>query len=168
MAETNIFRYLTIGMLLVLLLVVFRFFSFNTRYDEMKTEIDFRSKDGFDQNLINRVDKLERELNERASFGYKGNKDPFAGRTRNVALPKKRKIIKATISKKKDEVVKVEDEIILMATILDGKKAGAIIMINDRSYTVNVGDVVEKRKIILIQKGFIKFRLNRKDYTLKF
>lgn len=102
-----------------------------------------KTSEGYDQKFINMVNNLEDELATRASFGYTGERDPMTGKKRKVILPKRIKGRKQLSSKEK------VDPFRLTAIIFDesARKYTAIVMNDERSYSIEPGDIVSKRKI---------------------
>ena len=111
-----------------------------------------KTTEGYDQKLINMVKRLEHELAMRASFGYRGGKDPMTGKKRRVVLPQK--VVK---KKGKKEPAKAIDPVKLTAIIFDDEKTRytAVVMDGERSYSVEVGDRVRDRKITKITEEMI-------------
>jgi hypothetical protein len=103
------------------------------------------TSEGYDKRLIDMVNRLEEELARRASFGYEGGKDPMTGKKRRVLLPQKVKTSKGKVVERR----RVADPVKLTAIIFDDKtkRYTAIVMFGERSYSVEVGDKVGKRKI---------------------
>lgn len=111
-----------------------------------------KTSEGYDREFIDMVNRLEEELAIRASFGYTGGKDPMTGKLRSVATSLIR-TKKAAPAKPAEEVNEVYvDPYKLTAIIFDdeAKKYAAIIMMDERSFAVEVGDVVGDRKIYRI------------------
>lgn len=106
-----------------------------------------KTSEGYDQRLINMVKRLEEELAMRASFGYRGGKDPMTGKKRRVVLPRKIKGKKGT-----KKPAKKLDPVKLTAIIFDDEKTRytAVVMDGERSYSVEVGDKVRDRNITKI------------------
>lgn len=126
------------------------------------------TSDGYDKKLIGMVNRLEDELVTRASFGYIGKKDPMTGRKRRVVLPqrikrrpkvaKKPEIIKEIeVAPPEKPVIPEVDPVKLTAIIYDEEKRKytAIVMDGERSFSVEVGDVVHGRKITKITNEMI-------------
>jgi hypothetical protein len=114
----------------------------------------------YDNEFIAMVDRLEKELATRASFGYEGGKDPMTGLVRHVvvALPEAlkgaaggKKALTDTANKNLPAVATHEpiDSIRLTAIIYDteAKNFTAVVMSGERSFSVNVGDRVTGRTI---------------------
>ena len=93
------------------------------------------------------VNRLEEELATRASFGYTGGKDPMTGKIRRVArrITRQKKSLPVTPT----PVVEPPDPFKLTAIIFDDEqnRYTAIVMKGERSFAVEVGDVVGDRKI---------------------
>jgi hypothetical protein len=137
-----------IASLLALALAAGIFARMNTRKRQFDRTVEESLKvtAQYDQQFIDLVSRLEEELATRASFGYKGGKDPMTGRRRRVVLPRRRPKKRAP---KKQEFV---DPVKLTAIIFDDvqKKFTAIVMDGERSFSVEVGDRVGDRKILQI------------------
>lgn len=107
-----------------------------------------KTSEGYDQRFIDMVNKLEYELALRASFGYKGQKDPMTGKERIVVRHPVRK------KKGKQQVVPepAGDPVKLTAIIFDDESGlyTAIIMYGERSFAIEVGDFIVGRKISAI------------------
>jgi hypothetical protein len=115
----------------------------------------------YDNQFIAMVDRLEKELATRASFGYEGGKDPMTGLVRQVVvmLPKEppksiaggKKALSDTANKNRPAIAAPElaDSIRLTAIIYDAdaKNYTAVVMSGERSFSVNVGDRVTDRMI---------------------
>ncbi len=119
--------------------------------------------EGYDQQFLAMVDRLEHELTERASFPYLGKKDPMTGKTRSVVpTPPREKEKSPRIARnpvqaqpiqglpevKALEEVVIPDPVRLTAVIFDDIKRvhTAIMMVGERSYSVEVGDRVHGRR----------------------
>jgi hypothetical protein len=104
---------------------------------------------GYDQAFIQMVDRLERELAQRASFGYEGGKDPMTGMVRKVVIhkPPVQEPMKKKDSTAADTVP--VDPFRLTAIIYDNdaKSYTAVIMEKERTFSVSVGDKIGKRMI---------------------
>jgi hypothetical protein len=123
----------------------------------------------YDDDFVKMVDRLERELATRASFGYEGGKDPMTGLVRQVVtvtpqnVPKRAPVTKAENpdSAKKAAASLPEpepiDSIRLTAIIYDAdaKNYTAVVMSGERSFSVNVGDRVTDRTIRSITEAAI-------------
>jgi hypothetical protein len=125
-----------------------RMYMQKKQFDKTVTEA-LKTSEGYDRELIEMVNRLEEELATRASFGYTGGKDPMTGKIRSVV----RAYLKPAVSTpgKPAEEVYV-DPYKLTAIIFDdeSQKYAAIIMMDERSFAVEVGDVVGDRKIYRI------------------
>ncbi len=110
--------------------------------------------EGYDKDFINMVNRLEVELATRASFGYTGGKDPMTGKIRRVArrIFRPKKTLPVTVTP-----VETVDPFKLTAIIFDDEQNSytAIVMKGERSFAVEVGDVVGDRKIQKITSGRI-------------
>lgn len=113
--------------------------------------------EGYDQEFIAMVERLEDELATRASFPYMGKKDPMTGKIRTVVVakapPPERKrrervrtetpaAVEAPVA-----VVEERDPVRLTAVIFDDLKKShtAIMMVGERSVSVEEGDKVYGR-----------------------
>lgn len=135
-------------------------------------KIALNTTEGYDQQFIDMVNRLERELALRASFGYIGGKDPMTGKERIVvkppAAPKPRK--------NKDRIAGTgtlppaastpSDSVRLTAIIYDDAKKlhTAIIMVGERSYAIESGDNIIGRHVntvndslVILQKGALVY-----------
>lgn len=139
----------------------------------------------YDQDFISMVNRLETELAARASFPYLGGKDPMTGKIRYVVeapvAPKtKANGKKNTKVAKHEEPVEqptpvvappvdtvetkpataIKDPVRLTAIIYDDFKKAftAIMMVGERSYSVEVGDKIN---------GRITKQINAKQVTLE-
>lgn len=115
------------------------------------------TSEGYDTKFIDMVNKLEEELAMRASFGYKGQKDPMTGKVRTVVVPKDIRTADKTGKPQNSsapvvDVVHDTDPIKLTAIIFDDEKKvhTAIVMDGERSYSVEMNDRLNDRKIIKI------------------
>jgi hypothetical protein len=123
--------------------------------------------EGYDQKFIDLVDHLEATLTKRASFASPGGTDPMTGRRREVAEPTAsppRRIAAAPASKPKSGAKPAKsdssspppaappvDMVKLTAIIADDYgQHTAIVMDGERSISVDVGDMVGKRKVTKI------------------
>jgi len=112
------------------------------------------TSEGYDERFINMVNKLEEELAQRASFGYKGQKDPMTGKIRSVVFPqpqvrKPRVVEQQPAGQPAVEVETEYDPVKLTAIIFDDEKKRytAIVMDGERSYSVEKGDRLRDRTI---------------------
>jgi hypothetical protein len=133
------------------------------RVEDQKTKFDrtvketLKVSEGYDQQFIDMVNRLEDELAERASFGYTGRKDPMTGTTRAVATPariaSRRAARGAADVDGADVKPMVEiDPVRLTAIIFDNTKGlyTAVVMDGDRSFSAEVGDRIAGRRITKI------------------
>ena len=144
--------FLAVGMLI-------RTYTQKENFDRVVHEA-LKTSEGYDQRLINTVKRLENELAMRASFGYRGGKDPMTGKKRSVVLPRK------TVRKKgAKEPAKKMDPVKLTAIIFDDVKTKytAVVMDGERSYSVEVGDRVRDRNITKITEEEI-YMENAENY----
>ena len=128
-----------------------------TDFEKVRREA-LKTSEGYDQKLINTVNRLEEELATRASFGYQGRKDPMTGKTRMVVLPQKAPVAKkGAVKGAVTEAPVYIDPIKLTAIIFDDeqKKFTAVVMDGERSFSVEVGDKVRNRKITQITDQMI-------------
>jgi hypothetical protein len=107
----------------------------------------------YDQTFISMVDRLEKELAERASFGYEGGKDPMTGQVRKVVeRPQvaQQPAIADTSGKKPDSAKTPQPDPFRLTAIIydnDAKNYTAVVMENERTFSVNIGDKVGSRII---------------------
>lgn len=135
--------------------------------------------EGYDQKFIDLVNHLEVVMTTRASFSFPGGKDPMTGRRREVANISGLNVASARIAASKTLSAKnakpaqgdknssapttaadsaalaaaehVEDNVKLTALIADDYgQHTAIVMNGERSQSVDVGDLVGKRKVTKI------------------
>ncbi|MBF0431195.1 MAG: hypothetical protein HQK83_07960 [Fibrobacteria bacterium] len=126
-----------------------RIWSQHRSFEHMVKE-SLKTSEGYDQKFLDLVNRLEDLLATRASFGYTGEKDPMTGKRRVVvkSIPRKKGKKRATAKKEIKEVI---DPVKLTAIIQDDNgQYTAIVMDEDRSLSVNIGEVVRGRKIIEI------------------
>jgi hypothetical protein len=111
-----------------------------------------KTSEGYDQKLIDMVNRLEYELALRASFGYSGQKDPMTGKERIVVRSPIQIRRPAAAKKAASPAASSIDSVKLTAIIFDDEKKDytAIIMVGERSFAIEVGDYVVGRKIITI------------------
>lgn len=153
------YRILIIAAVLSTLVAIFisvRTFSVKKSFDSAVTEA-LKTSEGYDKKLIEMVNRLEHELATRASFGYKGGKDPMTGKKRNVVIPKVIKPGPSTqVSKPDKEAIDV-DPVKLTAIIFDdnARKYTAVVMDGERSLSVEVGDMIRGRHITTINEDGI-------------
>lgn len=117
-----------------------------------------KTSQGYDEQFVNMVNRLEDELAFRASFGYKGGKDPMTGKIRRVvtqppakASRRRGKNVAATASMEERDPVK------LTAIIFDdeNRKFTAIVMDGERSFSVEVGDRIRDRQVVKITDEYV-------------
>ncbi len=116
---------------------------------------------GYDKSLINTVNRLERELATRASFGYQGRKDPMTGRVRQV--------VQSSVSYGQTHLQPdrtAVDPVRLTAIIFDDRnnRFTAVVMDGERSFSLEVGDRVRDRIIRKITADFIVMEGNSNYY----
>lgn len=138
--------------------------------------------EGYDQEFIAMVDRLEDELAERASFPYLGKKDPMTGKTRNVVIAapspssreeRRRVRVKEAPAKpltaqvlEAAPVVEAPDPVRLTAVIFDDIKRvhTAIMMVGERSFAVEVGDRIHGRRATEITVSSVTLEDQQKIY----
>ncbi len=122
-------------------------YKYKTSFDNIVKE-SHETTDGYDQQFIDLVNKLEDELASRAQFGYQGGEDPMTGQKRTVVVYKKPKKRSRTAPKK------VLDDFRLAAIIYDNKdkKYTAIMMRGERSLAVEENENILGRKVLQITK----------------
>jgi hypothetical protein len=136
--------------------IFFRMRYYRKSFDRT-VQIALSTSEGYDQRFIDMVNRLEEELETRASFGYTGGKDPMTGKRRLVAYrPVARKQGKKTEKQAPDQR---EDPFRLAAIIFDdeAQRYTAIVMVGERSYAVDIGDVVKDRRVTRITNDRIYF-----------
>jgi hypothetical protein len=116
--------------------------------------------EGYDQQFIDMVNRLEDELAERASFGYAGRKDPMTGTTRAVAAQTRfasrraaaQRVDAADVDGGDAKPMVGVDPVRLTAIIFDNTKGlyTAVVMDGDRSFSAEVGDRIAGRRITKI------------------
>jgi hypothetical protein len=113
----------------------------------------------YDQDFIGMVDRLEQELAMRASFGYEGGKDPMTGLVRQVVVYKPQKSAALAFEEKAAAPAPAEsapkDPFRLTAIIYDSKVYTAVVMDNERTFSVSAGDKVGNRRIRTISEDAI-------------
>lgn len=137
--------------------------------------------EGYDQNFIAMVDRLEEELANRASFPYLGKKDPMTGKIRNVVIPvapprersarRERTPVPATKNSPQTAqvivpVAEAPDPVRLTAVIYDDIKRvhTAIMMVGERSFSVEVGDRIHGRRTTGITVSSVTLEDQNKIY----
>jgi hypothetical protein len=142
------------SLIIALVLVVVLAGGMTWRIHAQKKEFDktvqtlLQTSEGYDQAFISMVNRLEEELARQASFGYTGKKDPMTGKVRTVVLPSRpSKKPGAPAASPADK-----DPMKLTAIIYDDvqKQFTAIVMDDERSFSVEVGDKVSDRRITRI------------------
>jgi hypothetical protein len=141
------------------------------------------SNEGYDQQFIDLVNKMEKVLAQRASFSYPGGKDPMTGRRREVAAPVAESAPKriAAVAAKPKAGAKAApkpdtsfnlpaepppDKVKLTAIIADDYgQHTAIVMDGERSLSVDVGDQVGARKVTRITSKEIAMEDESAIYT---
>lgn len=111
-----------------------------------------KTSEGYDQRFIDMVNRLEDVLAHRASFGYTGGKDPMTGKVRTVVVQQHAPVVKHADIPAKPSVQAVPekpDPFKLTAIIYDDieNKYTAIIMVEERSFSIGQGETVAGRKI---------------------
>jgi hypothetical protein len=157
--------------LLVAGLTVYKIEAQKKTFD-VKVGAALQISDGYDEQFIAMVHRLEDELAERASFGYAGRRDPMTGTVRAVAVrqpppprvaaPRRTPAAAAAAPAAVAEVavapvVPVVDPVRLTAIIYDNtlRTFTAIVMDGGRSLSVVVGDRVAGRAVTRITKDEI-------------
>jgi Tfp pilus assembly protein PilX len=142
-------------LLAILAVAVFaRVFTYRMSFNQLVRRSKQTSVD-YDRKLIDVVNRLEKELAERASFGYTGGKDPMTGTTRRVVKPTPVKRARAKAKTTKDTAATPKekpDPVRLTAIIFDDErgKHTAVIMDGERSLSVEQGDIVHGRRVTRI------------------
>jgi hypothetical protein len=146
----------------------------NDFYKTVKESL--KTSEGYDQKLITLVNHLEEVLAIRASFGYKGKKDPMTGKKRKVVLSQKpgfkhkKNISKPQIQPETKIHVDTRQEIdpVKLTAIIydnDSNKFSAIVMDGERSFSVETGDIIHGRKITVITNEMIRMENINSIYT---
>ncbi len=139
---------------LVAVAVSVRSFLLKNRFDRTVSEA-LKTSEGYDQKLIDMVNRLEYELALRAGFGYTGQKDPMTGKER-IVVRTQNQIRRPAAVKAVTTAPAVSEQSIdsvkLTAIIYDDEKKTytAIVMVGERSFAVEVGDYVVGRRIVSI------------------
>jgi hypothetical protein len=139
--------------------------------------------EGYDQNFIAMVDRLEEELANRASFPYLGKKDPMTGKIRNVVIPvapprersaRRERTVPAVKNNPQTApvvsaavpVIEAPDPVRLTAVIYDDIKRvhTAIMMVGERSFSVEVGDRIYGRRTTGITVSSVTLEDQNKIY----
>jgi hypothetical protein len=144
------------------LIIILRVFSAKSNF-ELSVKESLKTTEGYDQMFIDRVNRLEDLLAKRAQFGYSGGKDPMTGNVRQVVQPKPVaapvRAVRQQQQPRDGNQVQTPvaapqnvDDVKLTAVIADatGKKITAVIMVGERSYSVDAGDKIAGRKILRI------------------
>jgi hypothetical protein len=109
------------------------------------------STGGYDQSFINLVNSLENELEIRARFGYTGGKDPMSGRVREVVVARPPAVRRPAQTQEQatKPAAQDQDPVRLTAIIYDDKsqRYTAIVMVGERSLSVDIGEQVLDRKV---------------------
>jgi hypothetical protein len=136
------------------LVITIRTFTIKKNFDQL-VETSVETSEGYDRTFINMVKRMERELAQRVQFGYTGGKDPMTGQERKVVRPTKPTPSTSTRRTTPAPSPKAaEDEVRLTAIVFDDeqKKYTAVVMVGDRSYSVEVNDTVHGRRVTRITK----------------
>lgn len=126
--------------------------------------------EGYDQQFIDMVNRLEHELALRASFGYIGGKDPMTGKERIVVtrpvVPKSNKRNGTSTPVSVTESVP-QDSVRLTAIIYDDMKKlhTAIIMVGERSFAIDAGDIIIGRKVTVVNDSLVIMQQGSRTYT---
>jgi hypothetical protein len=148
---------------LVLSIVILVRISIVKNSFESTVQSSLKTSEGYDEKFITMVDRLENVLTTQASFGYSGGKDPMTGNRREVAktaseAPAPTEAMpnpqapKATPVRPAAPPLPPPDAMKLTAIIGDAtdRHQTAIVLDGERSYSVDVGDVVSGRRITRI------------------
>lgn len=122
------------------------------------------STQGYDQQFIGMVNTLEQELTMQARFGYPGGKDPLTGKRRQIVgvhtsqLSDSKVAATGNNESGTSKALKNGDSIRLTAIIYDenSKKRTAILMVGERSFSVDVGDKVLDRRVVDISEQVLR------------
>jgi hypothetical protein len=177
----------------VALVVLLRINTHQVAFDQEEARMQAQTAN-YDQEFISMVNRLESELAERANFPFLGGKDPMTGKTRVVVAPQRVESSKAPKEKtnkktskgdSKDTVkttepsetpvvqdsvkvvsVSLPDPVRLTAVIYDDFKKAftAIMMENERSYSVEVGDKIRGRVTKSINAQQVILEDNERTY----
>jgi hypothetical protein len=125
--------------------------------------------EGYDQQFIDMVNRLEHELALRASFGYIGGKDPMTGKERIVVTqkaPPKSKPRNGTSTPATVAETAPSDSVRLTAIIYDDLKKlhTAIIMVGERSFAIDAGDVIIGRKVTTVNDSLVIMQQGSRTY----
>jgi hypothetical protein len=126
-----------------------------------------KNTEGYDKKFIAMVTELEKDLAIKARFGYSGKKDPMTGRMREVVVPRPvSQKAKARSPARASEPVQYSDPVQLTAIIYDerSRHTTAIIMVNERSISIEVGDKVLDRTVTEITKQMVFMESPTKIY----
>lgn len=126
--------------------------------------------EGYDQQFIDMVNRLEHELALRASFGYIGGKDPMTGKERIVVTrPAVPRNIKRNGTSTPAPVAETapSDSVRLTAIIYDDLKKlhTAIIMVGERSFAIDAGDVIIGRKVTTVNDSLVIMQQGSRTYV---
>jgi hypothetical protein len=160
MKEYRMFIVAAVIAFVLSLYLVVRVYAQKRSFDHIVFQ-SLQTSEGYDQKLIEMVNGLEEELAIRASFGYKGGKDPMTGKTRQVVIPAAKPAAPvahrprgaAPATQKEPEPAPVAtDPVRLTAIIFDdqARQFTAIVMDGERSLSVGVGDRVNGRMVTKI------------------
>jgi len=125
--------------------------------------------EGYDQQFIDMVNRLEHELALRASFGYIGGKDPMTGKERIVvtrpAVSKSNKRNATSAPVPSTEAIQ-PDSVRLTAIIYDDLKRlhTAIIMVGERSFAIEAGDVIMGRRVTTVNDSLVVMQQGSRIY----
>jgi len=169
----------TIFVFVVAAVVMLRLESHHDEFKQESLKIKAQTQ-SYDQDFIAMVDRLEAELAERASFPYLGGKDPMTGKVRTVVAPppatQSNKPITKTVEQKAavpepgndSAVVDVPeiDPVRLTAILFDDFKKvfSAIMMVKERSYSVEVGDKIHNRTVKSISANLVVLESDQRTY----
>jgi Tfp pilus assembly protein PilP len=133
----------SLGALALAIFLFARILAVKRDFDATVRE-SYRTTEGYDQQFIDRVNRFEQVLVNRATFGYPGGKDPMTGAVRRLAAEKTATGTAAPKMTHAPLPAGTDDALRLAAVISypQGQKRTALIMQGDRSFTVDAGDAV--------------------------
>lgn len=141
--------------------------TFQTRHFDKTVQEALKTSEGYDEKFIEMVNRLERELALRASFGYIGGKDPMTGKERIVVRtqPQRKRVVSTSMTNE-PQVEQPADSVRLTAIIYDDEKRlyTAIIMVGERSFAIETGDLVVGRNVNKIDNGYLIMEDNQQYY----
>ncbi len=137
------------------IVIITRSISARVHFDRSVNEA-LKTSEGYDQRFIDMVNRLENILAQRAQFGFGGGTDPMTGTKRMVvqtqAAPAPRTGKARPGAPASVAATATADPVKLTAIIADasGKKITAVVMDGERSFSVDPGDYIAKRRITQI------------------